>query len=103
MSPQISEGRSSQNRVGQRMENHIGVRMPFQTEMVRQPHSPEDQRPAGNQPVGVVAGADAPPRAARLTLRLQHIRHSQILRFGYFEVPPLAGDHPHRVTGPFHQ
>ena len=54
----VGQPAGAQQRVNKRVCDNVGIRVPGETQLVRHRHPGQDQRPAGDEAVRVVADAD---------------------------------------------
>src|SRR5215207_9466584 len=111
----VTERRRAEDRVGDGVEQHIGVRMPCQPPIVRDLDAAEDQAPSRCKAMGVVADSD-PRGEGKMTGRLLVLLsplfppsppslaeegggHGNILCMSHFDIRRGGGDHRHWQTG----
>src|ERR687898_2044345 len=94
----VAQRGRTEDRVGDGVEQDIGVGMPVQPPIVRDLDPAEDQTPSRREAMSVVA--DAGPHWSRGRLRTmtsleQGVGHGNVLCTGHFEIRRGRGDHRH--------
>ncbi len=94
----VTLGDGAQQRVGQGVQPGVGVRMPDEPPVMRDPHAAQHHGRSRPEAVGVEAEARPhdPARAGEL------LRHQEILGPGQFHQHRIAGNQGHAAAGPLH-
>jgi hypothetical protein len=101
MAADVAQRRRAEQRIGDRVQQRVGVRMTEQAERVRDVDATEDQPAAGNQRVNVATLADA-DHSSLLALACRIIScQVQVGRIGHLEIARIGAHQPGLQTGRF--
>ena len=87
----VAQAGGAQQRIGDRMQQHVGIGMPQQAALVRNIHAADQQRAARHQRVDVPAFADAEIRRSPQAALEHGLGQCEVIGVGHLEILRAAG------------